>query len=87
MHKITMVLYDCKPLKARLTKAACIVIHGKKRGLKFNNDQDGLPFAYKECSEYSGVAGAGEAVTVKAASPAHDKELVITIDGSFQYVR
>lgn len=85
MHKVTVVLYDCKPLKARLTKEACVIIHQKKRGLKFNNDQDGLPLRYEGCAKCSGVTGKGKLVTVTAA-PAPDRGLVITIDGSYQYV-
>ena len=85
MHEVTIVLYDCGPLKARLTKETCIIIHEKKRGLKFNNDQDGLPFRYEECAKCSGATGEGEAVTV-TAGPVPDRAPVATIDGSYQYV-
>ena len=85
MHETTVLLFHCKPLKAKMTKAACIIIHGKKRGLKFNNDQDGLPFRYEECAKCSGVIGKGESVVVTAGDPP-DREPIRTIDGSYQYV-
>ena len=85
-YEATVVLYDCKPLKARLSKEACAQLHAKKRSLVFNNDPEGLPFDYERCSVCSGVTGKGEAITVTAGDPKPERVPVFTQDGRWGYV-
>ena len=86
MHEVKVLLFDCKPLNARLSKEACKETHGRKRGLQFNNDPEGCPFDYEACSKCSGVTGRGELVTVTARDPRGERVPVFTIDGCFGYV-
>lgn len=88
MHEKTLVLFDCGPLDARMTRENCDKTrHMRKPVLKFNNDQEGLPtHKYENCRGCSGVTGGGEAVYVTASSPRGERVAVITIDGVFGYV-
>ena len=86
LHETTIVLYDCKPLNARMSRDSCVATHGKKRSLQFNNDQEGVPFGYEDCAKCSGVTGKGELVSVAAGPPRPPRVSVFTIDGGWGYV-
>ena len=88
MHEKTIVLFDCKPLDARMTRENCDKTRSMRgRALKFNNDQEGLPsYKYEKCGECSGVAGEGEAVLITASNPRGERVAVLTIDGRYGYV-
>ena len=85
MHKVTMVLYDCKPLKAKLSRAACATACKTGRKMRFNNDHEGDPFKYAGCLRCSGLQGDGEAITVTAGDPRPNMVPVLTIDGGWGY--
>lgn len=38
MHVAELLLFECRPLNARISKEACKVTHGGKRGLQFNGE-------------------------------------------------
>ena len=86
LHEIEVVLFDCKPLSARMSRENCAATRKKSRGLKFNNDYEGAPFMYGKCLECSGVTGAGERVTITAGPPRPPRVAVLTIDGGYGYV-
>lgn len=88
MHEKTIVLFDCGPLDARMTWENCDKTQRmRKRVLKFNNDQEGVPtHMYENCHGCSGVTGAGEATHITASNPRPERVAVITIDGVFGYV-
>ena len=77
MHETTIVLYDCKPLSARLSRGACAEASKKGRG---------LPVLYGKCVDCPGVQGNGTKVSVSAGSPRPARVAVMTIDGRWSYV-
>ena len=86
MHEVTVILYDCKPLKAKLSKKACKAAHKMGRKMQFNNDHEGDPFKYEACVGCSGLIGGGEIVSITAAPPRAPRVPVFTIDGGLGYV-
>ena len=88
MYEATVLLYECKPLNARLSEAACKAEKAKNsKTVKFNNgfDYEGLPINVEACRECKGLQGKGEPVAVTAGPPS-DRALVVVMYGGWQYV-
>ena len=86
MHNATVLLFDCRPLSARISQGACIEARKKSRDYKFNNDNEGIPGLYGKCQECSGLRGKGTKVAVTAGPPRPARVAVLTIDGVYGYV-
>ena len=86
MYEKTILLFDCNPLSARMSRENCEAARKKSRKLQYNNDSEGIPDLYGKCGGCKGVMGRGEEVTIFAGPPGPPRVAVMTIDGVFGYV-
>ena len=86
MYEKTVVLFECIPLEARISREACATARRGRQEPKFNMDHEGDTFRYEECDRCPGLEGRGAAVTITAGPPRPPRVAVLTIDGSYGYV-
>jgi hypothetical protein len=96
MYQKTLELYSCKPMRAKISRNACINKKANVKTLDVNNmtgeeigyDYKGSRYDSQACLKCPGVSGNPAVVTIRASKPIHPikRVPVSTCTGGMDYV-